>query len=148
MKQNMDIYRQRKSVWRTLGSRLSKSKMFMAAVLVSMVAGLLPIIVDSPKVAEADMLSVLKAAFNGYSTSQNPGVAPRAANTNTSADAIAAAAAMEGLPYALRARMLSKAAQQAAAESRYAPRLDSKLARLLQNSQVGGTVLGLETLGQ
>ena len=93
MKQNMDIYRQRKSVWRTLGSRLSKSKMFMAAVLVSMVAGLLPIIVDSPKVAEADMLSVLKAAFNGYSTSQNPGVAPRAANTNTSADAIAAAAA-------------------------------------------------------
>mgnify|MGYP000184463751 CR=1 FL=1 len=62
--------------------------------------------------------------------------------------AIAAAAAMEGLPYALRARMLSKAAQQAAAESRYAPRLDSKLARLLQNSQVGGTVLGLETLGQ
>lgn len=61
---------------------------------------------------------------------------------------IAGAAAMETLPYALRARMLSKGAQQAALDSKYAFGVSSKLARLLQYSPVAGTVLGLETLGQ
>lgn len=62
--------------------------------------------------------------------------------------AVAGAAAMETLPYALRARMLSKAAQQAAIDSKYAPGASTRLASLLQYSPVAGTVLGLETLGQ
>ncbi len=92
MKQNMDIYRQPKGPRQTFGARVRRSKVFMVAVLISMVAGLLPIIVDSPKVAEADMLSVLKTAFNGYSTSQNAAAAPRT-GANPTAEAIAAAAA-------------------------------------------------------
>jgi hypothetical protein len=64
------------------------------------------------------------------------------------AGAVAGAAAMEAMPYALRARMLSNAAQQAALNSKYAPGASTRLASLLQYSPVAGTVLGLETLGQ
>ncbi len=61
---------------------------------------------------------------------------------------LATAGAAEALPPLMRARLLSNAVQSGIAESKYAPRLDSKLARLLQYSPVAGTVLGLNALGQ
>ncbi|MBL8030795.1 MAG: hypothetical protein JNK33_00505 [Candidatus Doudnabacteria bacterium] len=71
----------RATFWQTLRQRAGTSKGIAGLLVVAVVVGLLPMLtVAAPKIAQADMLSVLRRAFNGYTTSQNP---VTAANTPT-----------------------------------------------------------------
>lgn len=76
----------RKTLWQTLCAHVGAGKGIAGLLVVVLVIGLVPVVtIATSKVVKADMISVLKRAFNGYSTSQNPITIANAANaTKTS----------------------------------------------------------------